>query len=122
MHLCRPNFFNCHHSSPPMFTSTPLPAISQEKLRASSRVFRALAHPLRIRIITVIGSKDTVCVNEIIETLGLEQSVASQHLRILRQASLVTTQRQGKFIHYAVNQDKMLTVRRALLHLSPVAA
>lgn len=105
-----------------MFTVSPLPTISQEKLRASSIIFRALAHPLRIRIISVIGSKDTVCVNEIFETLGIVQSVASQHLRILRQASLVTTQRRGKLIYYAIDQDKMLTVRRALLHLSTVAA
>ncbi|MCY7328311.1 MAG: metalloregulator ArsR/SmtB family transcription factor [Saprospiraceae bacterium] len=107
---------------PPMFTNTSLLAISQEKLRVSFRIFRALAHPLRIRIVDVIGSKDTVCVREISETLGIEQSVASQHLRILRQASLVSTQRRGKFIYYAIDQDKMLTVRRALLHLDPVAA
>ncbi len=105
-----------------MSTIVPLPAFSHEKLRNSSNIFRALAHPLRIRMVGIIGSKDAVCVNEIFETLGIEQSLASQHLRILRQASLVTTHRQGKFIYYAVDLHKMLTVRRALLHLGPSVA
>ncbi len=104
-----------------MPTFGPLLAFSHEKLRISSNIFRALAHPLRMRIVGVIWSKDAVCVNEIFETLGIEQSLASQHLRILRQASLVTTHRQGKFVYYAMDHSKMLTVRRALLHLAPVA-
>ncbi len=100
----------------------PLPSLSHEKLRASSNIFRALAHPLRMRIVSVIWSRDAICVNEIFETLGIEQSLASQHLRILRQASLVTTYRQGKFVYYTVDRHKMLTVRRALFHLDPFAA
>ena len=101
-----------------MPTVIPLPVFSQEKLRTSSNIFRALAHPLRMRMVGVIWSKDAMCVNEIFETLGIEQSLASQHLRILRQADLVTTHRQGKFVYYAMDRDRMLTVRRALLHLT----
>ncbi len=96
------------------------PAFSREKLRISSNVFRALAHPLRMRIIGVIWSKEAICVSDILEALSIEQSLASQHLRVLRMADLVTTHREGKFIYYTVDRSKMLTVRRALLHLGPV--
>ena len=100
-----------------MILSDPSLPFSPDKLRQSSNIFRALAHPLRMRIVSVIWNKDAVCVNEIFEALGIEQSLASQHLRILRQAQLVTTRREGKFIYYTVDQNKMLAVRRALLHL-----
>jgi len=97
-------------------------ALSHDKLRRSSNIFRALAHPLRMRMVGIIWNQTSICVNEIFEAMGIEQSLASQHLRILRQAQLVTTHRQGKFIYYTVDQDKMLSVSRALLCLGPVMA
>ncbi|MEO6038656.1 MAG: metalloregulator ArsR/SmtB family transcription factor [Saprospiraceae bacterium] len=100
-----------------MLPPEPSLALSHDKLRRSSNIFRALAHPLRMRMVSIIWNQDSICVNEIFEALGIEQSLASQHLRILRQAQLVTTKRQGKFIYYAVDQDKMLAVSRALTHL-----
>lgn len=70
---------------------------------------RALAHPLRMRMIAVMDSKPTAeaCVNEIFDALQIEQSVASQHLRILRQVELVKTRRDGKFIYYSLNYDRL---------------
>ena len=68
---------------------------------------RAMAHPLRIEIIRYIDECETVCVNDIFEALAIKQAVASQHLRVLRQAELVYTQRQGKFIFYAIHYDRI---------------
>jgi DNA-binding transcriptional ArsR family regulator len=42
--------------------------------------------------------------------LRLEQSVASQHLAILRRAGIVSTTRDGKFIHYSVNYARLAEV------------
>ena len=44
--------------------------------------------------------------------LRLEQSVASQHLAVLRKAGFVTTTRDGKFIYYSVNAGRMLELNR----------
>lgn len=62
-----------------------------------------------MRMIAVIDSKPTAeaCVNEIFDALQIEQSVASQHLRILRQAELVQTRRDGKFIYYSLNYNRL---------------
>jgi ArsR family transcriptional regulator len=49
-------------------------------------------------------------VNKIYNTLKLEQSITSQHLRILRDAGLVNTTRDGKYIHYTVNYAKIAHV------------
>ncbi|RYD71282.1 MAG: transcriptional regulator, partial [Sphingobacteriales bacterium] len=48
-----------------------------------------------------------ITVTEIYVRLRLEQSVASQHLAILRRAGIVTTQRDGKFIYYTVNYKRI---------------
>jgi len=82
-------------------------SVSDEHLRVAAGIMRALAHPLRMRIIGVIDSKENACVTDIYEDLQIEQSVASQHLRILRQAELVQTQREGKFIFYSLNYDRL---------------
>lgn len=81
--------------------------INNEKLQDSSEILRALAHPLRMKILEFIDQNDTINVNKIYNTLKLEQSITSQHLRILRLAGLVITEREGKFIHYSINYDKI---------------
>lgn len=79
--------------------------INNEKLRESSELMRALAHPLRIKILEFIDQNGSVNVNKIYNTLKLEQSITSQHLRILRAVGLVQTEREGKYIHYSLNYD-----------------
>ena len=81
--------------------------INQEKLADSSEILRALAHPLRMRILEFIDQNDEINVNKIYNTLRLEQSITSQHLRILRIVGLVETNREGKFIHYSINYERM---------------
>ena len=82
-------------------------SINNEKLQVSSEVLRALAHPLRMQILDFIDKYNKINVNKIYNTLNLEQSITSQHLRILRLAGLVDTHRDGKFIYYSVNYDKV---------------
>ena len=81
--------------------------ISHDKLQVSSEILRALAHPLRMKILEFIDHNDEINVNKIYNTLKLEQSITSQHLRILRLAGLVSTSREGKFIHYSINYDQV---------------
>ncbi len=88
--------------------------INNEKLKVSSEILRALAHPLRLRILEFIDNHDTINVNKIYNTLKLEQSITSQHLRILRLAGVVETQRDGKFIHYSIDYAKVGNVLKAV--------
>ncbi|GAB4495591.1 MAG: hypothetical protein OHK0019_25070 [Saprospiraceae bacterium] len=81
-------------------------------LKSSSDIFRALAHPLRLRICAIIDEKNQACVQEIYDTLQIEQSVASQHLRILRQANLVHTRRSGKFVYYLLDYARLKRAER----------
>lgn len=78
------------------------------RIKKASINLRALNHKLRQVILNLIGEKDNITVTEIFLHLRLEQSVASQHLAILRKAGYVKTKREGKFIYYSVNRQKML--------------
>lgn len=88
--------------------------IDTEKLQVSSEVLRALAHPLRMKILEFIDKHKTINVNKIYNTLKLEQSITSQHLRILRLAGIVITSREGKFIHYSIDYSKIQLVLKAV--------
>lgn len=88
--------------------------IDNENLQTSAEILRALAHPLRMEILEFIDQNKSINVNKIYNTLKLEQSITSQHLRILRNAGIVLTRREGKFIHYTVNYNKIAHVVKSI--------
>lgn len=89
-------------------------SINTEKLQLASEIVRALAHPLRLRILAFINSKERVNVNKIYNALNIEQSITSQHLRILRLAEIVFAQRDGKFIYYSINYSRIENTKFAI--------
>ncbi|MBP7821418.1 MAG: helix-turn-helix transcriptional regulator [Saprospiraceae bacterium] len=87
-----------------------------EKLQKSSDLMRALAHPLRLKILEFIDKNKEINVNKIYSSLRIEQSITSQHLRILRSSGIVDTVRDGKYIHYKIDYDKIENARKAIQH------
>ena len=75
---------------------------SPETKEYIARVFRALGDANRLDILSAIG-KDARSVTEIVQTTGLSQTLVSFHLRILREAEIVTTKRNGPFILYSLS-------------------
>jgi ArsR family transcriptional regulator len=80
---------------------------NQERLDNSTDILRALAHPLRIKILSFIDQNDEINVNKIYNTLDLEQSITSQHLSVLRNADVVQTSKEGKFVQYSIDYIKV---------------
>ncbi len=76
-------------------------------LKKADITIRALNHKLRLQIIRLLQDKGEMTVTEIYSKLKLEQSVASQHLAILRRADIVNTRRDGKFIFYTLNSVRI---------------
>lgn len=76
---------------------------SSDKLQYSCSLMRALAHPLRLKILEYIDTHGSTNVNRIYNTLKIEQSITSQHLKILRLANVVHARRDGKLVHYSIN-------------------
>lgn len=77
------------------------------QLKKAALILRAINHKLRQQIMKLIHQNGKMTVTEIYVKLRLEQSVASQHLAILRKAGYVNTVRDGKFIYYSVNYDRL---------------
>ena len=76
-------------------------------VKKASLILRAINHKLRQQILKLIDEQGKITVTEIYVKLRLEQSVASQHLAILRKAGFVNTDRDGKFIYYTVNPRRL---------------
>ena len=81
--------------------------INFHNLKKAALVLRSLNHKLRQQILALIEAETKITVTEIYVRMRLEQSVASQHLAILRRAGIVITQRDGKFIYYTVNHKRI---------------
>jgi DNA-binding transcriptional ArsR family regulator len=75
--------------------------------KKAALILRALNHQLRQQILKLIDEQGKITVTELYLKLRLEQSVASQHLAILRKAGFVKTTRNGKFIYYSVNAARL---------------
>lgn len=80
----------------------------KEKTGQAARVFKVLAVETRVRMIELLKQR-SLCVNALARDLGISAAAVSQHLRILRDADIVTADRQGYFVHYRVNK-KMLAM------------
>ena len=88
--------------------------VENNSLHISSEILRAIAHPVRIKILSFIDQNPNINVKIIYSSLKLEQSITSQHLRTLKDVGLVNAQREGKFIHYTVNRDKILQIEKTI--------
>ncbi len=71
-----------------------------------ARIFKVLSVGTRVRMIELLKAR-SLCVNALARDLGITSAAVSQHLRILRDADIVTADKQGYFVHYRVN-DKTL--------------
>lgn len=82
------------------------------KIEAES--FKVLSAETRIKIIELLKS-GPLSVNTIAEALGISQSAVSQHLRVMKQAGLVTDERKGYHIYYSLNKDKLNKYQQELI-------
>lgn len=86
--------------------------IDYHNIKKAALILRSLNHKLRQQILKIINEDNKITVTEIYVKLRLEQSVASQHLAILRKAGIVSTQREGKFIYYGINTSRIDAIQK----------
>lgn len=79
-------------------------------IKKAALVLRAVNHKLRQQILKLIDERGRITVTDLYVKLRLEQSVASQHLAILRKAGYVKTEREGKYIYYSISVPRMREV------------
>ena len=85
--------------------------MEEQIISMKSDFFKALAHPTRVRILERLAkSEEDVCVCELIEDFGIEQSNLSQHLSILRKQHLIESTKVGLKVMYRVKYPEVLTI------------
>lgn len=70
------------------------------------KAFKALGEPTRLRIIKIL-SVQSMCVCELSEVLDMLQPRVSQHLKILKEAELVNESKEGYWVYYSLNKDRL---------------
>ncbi|HEY9695421.1 MAG TPA: metalloregulator ArsR/SmtB family transcription factor [Oculatellaceae cyanobacterium] len=75
--------------------------------------FHALSDPLRIQVIELLRSQE-LCVCELCEHLGTTQSKLSFHLKALKEAELVRSRQQGRWIYYSLNLSQFVVLEQYL--------
>ncbi len=90
------------------------PSFAKDKLAYAYDLVSALAHPVRLQIIEYIDRKGETNVKKIYKDLDLEQSITSQHLKVLRDVDVVGYTKDGKFVYYFLNYPVLERVEKAM--------
>ena len=84
--------------------------INPEILEKAAAMLKAMAHPIRISIIDLLGNGKKLTVTEIHNRLGIEQSTASHHLVILKDKGILASRREGKNILYYLKHEALKNI------------
>ena len=73
----------------------------------TARIFKALSAAARVQIVQLLKDGN-LCVNALAARLDISPAAVSQHLRVLRGADLVVSEKRGYYVHYTVNPETLL--------------
>lgn len=82
-------------------------------------LFKALSEPVRVRVMSLLLSREELCVCDLVEALALPQSVVSRHLAYLRNHNLVNAARRGVWMYYRVSDSAHRSLAPLLTMLEP---
>lgn len=85
------------------------PQVSNEDTALTANALKAMAHPLRWKILCSLGD-DELSVGEIVARTGTSQSNISQHLEQLRNKNIVTSRKEANRIYYRIRNGQLLTL------------
>ena len=80
--------------------------------------FKAIGEEKRLAILLAICSHDDICACNLISRFDVSQPTLSRHLSILEKAGLVTTRKEGRWVHYTANRDNLRQLSTALTDLA----
>jgi ArsR family transcriptional regulator len=89
-------------------------SVDEESATELARVFKALADPARVKILSILLNADEVCACDFSASIGKSAATTSHHLKLLREAGLVATEKRGTWVWYRVVPARLAEVRAAL--------
>ena len=93
----------------PLACCTPLGAepMNAEQAEAVAVLLKALADPVRLRLMSLIASADEACVCDLTVPFAVSQPTISHHLRVLREAGLVDAERRATWVYYRARREAL---------------
>jgi ArsR family transcriptional regulator len=88
---------------------------NEEDIHVASRTLKAMAHPLRLKILCIVGGRTEVCVQEIVEQVGTSQSNISQHLSIMREKGILAFRKDANKVYYRLGDARVVKLIDSLL-------
>ena len=85
-----------------------------ERLTLAAEMLKAIAHPMRITIVSFLDGNQKLTVTEIYEKLGIEQSATSHHLGILKSKGVLASTRDGKNTYYFLKHEGLSGILRCI--------
>jgi ArsR family transcriptional regulator len=79
-----------------------------------AKVFKVLADPARVKILSMLLNNVEVCACEFSSGIGKTAATTSHHLKLLREAGLVTTEKRGTWVWYRVVPERLAAIRDTL--------
>lgn len=84
--------------------------LKAEQLEAAAGMLKAIAHPMRIAILSYLENDNSMTVTQIHEKLGIEQSTTSHHLGVLKDKGVLTSKREGKNTYYSLKHQVLSNI------------
>jgi ArsR family transcriptional regulator, arsenate/arsenite/antimonite-responsive transcriptional repressor len=90
--------------------------LGEDEASALAEVFRALSDPVRLRILSLIATAEgrEVCACDLVAVAGRSQPTVSHHLKVLREAGLVESEKRGAWVWYRAVPARLDQLRGAL--------
>lgn len=89
-----------------------------EHLDHSAALFKALSDPTRLRILRAISQMSELCECNIVPGFDLSQPTISYHIKVLREAGLIRSERRGQWVYHTINQKAVLGAVRDLTEIA----
>ena len=80
----------------------------------ASKSLKAMAHPLRLKILCILGRAEEIGVQELVDRVGTSQSNISQHLSILRDKEILECRKDANKVYYRIRDPNILKLMKAL--------
>ena len=80
----------------------------EQDIYKASRSLKAMAHPLRLKILCILGGASEVSVQDLVKEVGTSQSNISQHLSMLRDKGILTARKDANKVYYRISDPKIL--------------
>lgn len=86
----------------------------ESDIHHASRSLKAMAHPLRLKILCILGGVPEASVQDLVEMVGTSQSNISQHLSILRDKEILGSRKDANKVYYRIGDERILRLIESL--------